>query len=190
MSRGSATESLAGHLVSRHGPRTSLPFFQDTGPQVLGSSLHRSISKKGGSRAGTQGFPLEQHTLPAGKASHILQLSGSWEQKWLVGGSSLLYGEQHLGQLPTCSCGEERVNSRSSLIQQLGRALGRPLQLRTPGGPLLLAVLGASVPQALGRGRLGLWRPRPDACGIMHMRTHCHSPRKEVSVPSLGQGMD
>ena len=86
MSRGSATESPAGHLISRRGPRTSLPFSQETGPQVLGSSLHRSISKKGGSRAGTQGFPLEQHPLPAGKGSHILQLPESWEQKLLVGG--------------------------------------------------------------------------------------------------------
>lgn len=72
----------------------------------------------------------------------------------------------------------------------VGRALGRPLQLRTSAGPLLLAVFGASVCQALGRGWPGLWRPRQDACGITHMRTHCHSPRKEVPVPSLGQGMD
>ena len=85
---------------------------------MLGSSLHRSVSKKGGSRAGTQGFPLEQHPLPAGKGSHILQPPESWEQKLLVGGSSLLHVEQHLGQFPTWSCGEERVDSWSSLILQ------------------------------------------------------------------------
>ena len=33
-------------------------------------------------------------------------------------------------------------------------------------------------------------RPRPEACGITHMRTHSHSPSKEVPLPSPGQGMD
>lgn len=143
MSRGSATESPAGHLISRHGPRTSPSFSQETGPQVPGSSLHWFVPKMGGSSAGTQGFALEQHPLPAGKGAHILQLPGNWEKKWLMAGSlSFMWRNIWVSSLP----GAMEMRKRT-----VGRVLGSSLQLRAPAGPLLLAVLGGRLSQALGR---------------------------------------
>lgn len=112
LSRGNANESPTGHLISRCGPQTSLPFSQETRPQVLSSWCHRSVSK-GGSRAGTQGFPPEQHPPPAGKGSHILQLPRIWEQKGLVGCPLSFMRNVWVSSLPGAVGG---MNSRSSLI--------------------------------------------------------------------------
>lgn len=119
MSRGNANESPTGHLISRHDPHASLPFSQETRPQVLGSLHHQSVSK-GGSRAGTQGFPPEQHPLPAGKGSHILQLPWSWEQEGLLGCPLSFMRNIWVSSLPGAMGG---MDSRSSLMLQQGGSL-------------------------------------------------------------------
>lgn len=110
MSRGNANESPTGHLISRCGPHASLPFPQETRPQALGS-LHHHL--KGGSRAGTQGIPPEQHLLPTSKGSHILQLPWSWDQKGLVGCPLSFMSSIWGSSLPGAVGG---MTSRSSLV--------------------------------------------------------------------------
>lgn len=109
MSRGSATESPAGHLASRCAPNTSAPFAQEMGPQVLGSlDLH----PKG------EGAELERE-LQA-KVSTFCSC-GSRSRRGCRG--SLLHTEQRQGQ--SCAGRCEEGWSGSLLPSQQEGALGQ-----------------------------------------------------------------
>lgn len=133
-SRGSATESPTGHLISRRGPRTSLPFSQETGPQVLGSSLPQSVSEKGGSRAGTQGstgfrwssIHWQQAKVPT---SCSCQGAGSKTGCWGVLSPSCAATS---GSAPYLEIQGRESKQREQPDPAVGSVLGSCLQLRAP----------------------------------------------------------
>lgn len=164
MGRGNGNESPTGHLISRHGPHVLLPFPRRPGHRFW---PHCTISQKeGGSRAGTQGFPPEQHPLPAGKGSHVLQLPWSWEQRGLVG-CPLSVMRNIWGSSWSCGRNEQQGQPDAAV----GRALGSSFHVRGPAGHLCVVAVSLR----------GLWGHR--ACGIRDMGTQ---PQQGGPVPLSG----
>lgn len=110
MSRGSATESPAGHLISRHGPRTSLPFSQETRPQVPGSSLRCLYLKWEGAVLALRALHWSSIHCQQAKEPTSCSFQGAGRKSgwWQVLSPSC---GATSGSVPTWSCGEEKVKS-------------------------------------------------------------------------------
>lgn len=123
MGRGNASESPTGHLISRHGPHASLPFSQETRPQVLGSLHHQSVSQ-GGSRAGSglcsrAASTPSRERFPHSAAAMELGAKGT-------GGMSSPIHEEHLAATWSLGRSEEQEQPDAAV----GRVLGCSFHLR------------------------------------------------------------